>query len=251
MIALSIAAAGIIAIAAALLVRPTPELRTVPKLGAADQRGITLQTLIVTAVLVLMAVAAGVVIVAITNAQSDNLNEANTDTAARCEPWEIFDPTLAAAGRGGGNGGVNSSDIGCLRVCYIRHTTNDNAIGDADDIMPPPANDAPANNPSNNKGATNLNLRMSRTNIATENAATDDPAILQVSGQNELRQGDNGTVSITIDDLDVDSDGTTTNGQAAVDYDDENMIIKVASNQQYCHIWNYTTDRELVRSSRQ
>lgn len=40
-----------------------------------DERGITLQTLIVTAVLVLMAVAAGVVVVAITNNASDDLSE--------------------------------------------------------------------------------------------------------------------------------------------------------------------------------
>lgn len=245
MIALSIAAAGIIAIAAALLVRPTPELRTVPKLGAADQRGITLQTLIVTAVLVLMAVAAGVVIVAITNAQSDNLNEANTDTAARCEPWEIFDPTLAAAGRGGGNGGVNSSAIGCLRVCYISHIDKaaDEAIVATDDIVPPTTTGTD----------TLLKLVMSRTNIATDNEVADTPAILQVSGRNETREkpdedGDQAT-GVEIDDLDVDSDGT--GDQAAVGYDDGNMIIKVASNQQYCHIWNYTTDSELVRSSRQ
>lgn len=36
-----------------------------------------------------------------------------------CKPWEIFDPTLEAAGRGGGNGGIQSSAVGCVRVCYI------------------------------------------------------------------------------------------------------------------------------------
>ena len=84
-----------------------------------DERGITLQTLIVTAVLVLMAGAAGVVIVSITNSQADNLEGQNAGIEARCEPWEIFDPTLEAAGRGGdGNGGLTSSAIGCRRVCY-------------------------------------------------------------------------------------------------------------------------------------
>ena len=74
-----------------------------------DERGITLQTLIVTAVLVLMAGAAGVVIVSITNSQADNLEGQNAGIEARCEPWEIFDPTLAAAGRGGtpANGGLD------------------------------------------------------------------------------------------------------------------------------------------------
>ena len=249
MIALSIAAAGIIAIAAALLVRPTPELRTVPKLGAADQRGITLQTLIVTAVLVLMAVAAGVVIVAITNAQSDNLNEANTDTAARCEPWEIFDPTLAAAGRGGGNGGVGSSRIGCLRVCYVQASTapaSNHIIAD-DKISPPGTSPADANDV--------LRLVMSRSDISNDNEATSTKKnTLAVTGRNRLstnaknkeRSPDTNTGGVVLDTLKVDPAGSD-----AIDYDDGNMIIKVASNQQYCHIWNYTTDRELVRSSRQ
>lgn len=89
---------------------------------AADQRGITLQTLIVTAVLVLMAVAAGVVIVAITNSASDDLERANAGIESQCNEVEVFDPILAARGEEGGAGGtdadtVKGSDEGCIPVC--------------------------------------------------------------------------------------------------------------------------------------
>ena len=87
MIALYIAAAGIAAVAVALLVARTPA-----KLRTADQRGITLQTLIVTAVLVLMAGAAGVVIIAITNNAQDNLEGQNSGIDARLRPMGDFRP---------------------------------------------------------------------------------------------------------------------------------------------------------------
>jgi len=67
-----------------------------------DEQGITLQTLIVTAVLVLMAVAAGVIIVAITNSSSDDLEEQSQDLDAKCAPWELHDLELEANGAGGG-----------------------------------------------------------------------------------------------------------------------------------------------------
>jgi len=83
--------------------RNGPELgsneRDVSGLG---QRGFTLQTLIILAVLVLLAVVAGVVIVAITRSASDDLEEQSQDLEARCAPWEIHSPELEAAGAGGG-----------------------------------------------------------------------------------------------------------------------------------------------------
>ncbi len=117
-----------------------------------DERGITLQTLIVTAVLVLMAVAAGVIVVAITGSASDDLEEQSQDIPGKCAPWEIHDPELEAAGAGGGgeytdtrefmtmaafdnrmphspkkpgNGGVTSSNIGCLAPCYLNTPVGD------------------------------------------------------------------------------------------------------------------------------
>ncbi len=124
--------------------RNGPELgsneRDVSGLG---QRGFTLQTLIILAVLMLLAVVAGVVIVAITRSASDDLEDQSQDLEARCAPWEIHSPELEAAGAGGGGeffetlglngvvdpsitefmegrGGVTSSKVGCLAPCYIK-----------------------------------------------------------------------------------------------------------------------------------
>ena len=120
-----------------------------PAIHASNDQGFALQTLIVTAVLVLMAIAAGVVTVAITNSSSDDLVDSQPDIAGPCKPWEIFDPILAAHEAGGGEkisivydisnpvspyeggdpvvstgaGGIASSGIGCLAPCYL--TLND------------------------------------------------------------------------------------------------------------------------------
>ena len=69
--------------------------------------------------LVLVAAASSVIIIAITRSSNDDLEAQQSDSQARCEPWEIFDPALAARGIGAGNGGVRSSQIGCVRACYI------------------------------------------------------------------------------------------------------------------------------------
>lgn len=237
MITLSIVAAGIIALAAAMLARPSPEPR------AADQRGITLQTLIVTAVLVLMAVAAGVVIVAITNTQEERLERANPAGDSNCEPWEIYDITRAAAGRGGGQGGIGSSGEGCIRVCYIRHTTANNNIGADDKIG---AADA----------ATSLELVFSRSNIASGNnmaPGTGNFTVLVVTDKDELAVsntvrdpggGSDTTVTVDLDTLEIDPVGDA----AARDYDSSNMRIEVATNQRYCRIIDTTNDEELLRS---
>lgn len=68
------------------------------------ERGFTLQTLIVTAVLVLVAVAATLVIVAITRSSEDDFREAgNTDLEARCRPNEVWSPEYDARGEAGTN----------------------------------------------------------------------------------------------------------------------------------------------------
>jgi len=138
MMTINIVAAGIVVIAAALSICRTFDQQAA---GVADSerggglsvsdRGITLQTLIVTAVLVLMAVAAGVVIVAITNSSSDDLEEQSPDLEGRCTGTEIYDPILAAAGVEGevvgttvifqGNArpvNVKGSAVGCIPVCF-------------------------------------------------------------------------------------------------------------------------------------
>ena len=103
---------------------------------ARDERGITLQTLIVTAVLVTIAFVAAAIIIAITNTQEESLEDQNrAETGgSTCEPWEIRDTELQAKGLGGpqGYGGFYSSAVGCVRVCYVqavsgRATQMDNA----------------------------------------------------------------------------------------------------------------------------
>ena len=104
-----------------------------------DERGFTLQTLIVTAVVVLLAVAAGVVIIAITRSSTDDLVGTQSKLDGPCKPWEIHDTELEAAGAGGGEpsfhkasetdtyqpsgspgaGGYTSSAVGCLAPCYL------------------------------------------------------------------------------------------------------------------------------------
>ena len=147
MIALFIIAVCIIAAAAALSLRLSPSLRS------ADQRGdVNLQTLVIAgfALLVLVQVASTLVIVL---TDDDSGSSASQQAAAippaanppsgqtapdpdgaptsaplpvsgddACQSWEIFDPATEAAGFGGpaGTGGVWSSLVGCVRVCYAQ-----------------------------------------------------------------------------------------------------------------------------------
>lgn len=90
---------------------------------ANNQRGYTLQSLIVLAVLVLLAVAAGVIIVAITRNSASDLDDQAADIEGICNGAEIHDTVLAATGAKGTNGndaaGVpfEGSGAGCIPVC--------------------------------------------------------------------------------------------------------------------------------------
>ena len=114
-----------------------PRPQPAPPPGA-DEQGYALQTLIVTAIATLLAVMAAVLVVAVTTAASDDLAGTPPDIQTRCQPWEIHDLELEAAGAGGGKkisfvlgrdivltgeapgaGGVTSSAIGCLAPCYL------------------------------------------------------------------------------------------------------------------------------------
>ena len=187
-----------------------------------SEKGITLQTLIVTAVLVLMAGAAGVVIIAITNNSADNLEGQNSDVAARCQRWEIFDPTLDAAGRGGGNGGLQSSAIGCRRVCYIASVPNTTtAAADPARIVDKD------NNNSNGEEVLDApnqwRLRFSRSDI--------------VSGGKDDPDGEKRVEVIT---------GDRAAGSTATKLVGDNQRIEVATNQRYCRVWNDSTDEEIA-----
>ena len=185
-----------------------------------DERGITLQTLIVTAVLVLMAGAAGVVIIAITNNANDNLENQNAGIESRCEKWEIFDPSLDAAGRGGGEGGITSSAIGCVRVCYVKSGADTATASGTAKIM----------KASDVNTATEWKLVLDRSNIARAGVASGDNATERI----EVVTGDK-TSAFPVD-------GANTGTELVED----NQRIEVATNQRYCRVWDDTTDEEVA-----
>ena len=96
-------------------------MRSIGRGSLADQRGITLQTLVITAVLMAMAVVASVLIVAISRSSGERLEDSNATHEGLCQPWEVHKVALAAKGYGGtqGHGGIFSSSIGCMAVCYL------------------------------------------------------------------------------------------------------------------------------------
>ena len=243
MIALYIVAAGIVAAAVALMLARTPA-----KLRTADQRGITLQTLIVTAVLVLMAGAAGVVIIAITNNAQDNLEGQNSGIDSRCDPWEIFDPTLDAAGRGGGNGGIDSSASGCVRVCYVRYKLGTAAVASATNLA--------ATN--NLRSATGLSLTSGYPPALTGSPNATGSSILLFSRSNIFSGGNTSSTDHTLPvngERSVDIDGNT-RGETELSILNintqtsalDNLVIELAPNQRYCRVWNNTDDEEVLRS---
>ena len=183
----------------------------------ADERGITLQTLIVTAVLVLMAGAAGVVIIAITNSAEDNLANQATDIPGRCAAWEIHDPTLEAAGRGGtpAQGGLESSAIGCRRVCYAQTRGNVSTL--------PVATTELVSHDKSSKADSDLLLIFSRSGIP--NNLTVSPTAAKVS-------------QVVTDDRE-----TKTRFTNLVK---ENQRIEVSTNQRYCRVWDDSSDQEIA-----
>lgn len=236
MIPLSIVAAGIITVAVAIFALPSDKPRT------ADQQGITLQTLIVTAVLVVMAGVAGVVIIGITRGQESNLRDAgNTSSQANCQPWEIYDPNLAAAGRGGasGTGGIESSARGCVRVCYLRvvNPSTDAALADSSMLELFDDDRAPA-------AVANIfqaSLEFSRTDRQTDNLAATDPKIVPVAGNRDV-------------DIDPDTDSITLVDITTIDIqgEDQNTVdryeIRVSTDNRACILWNTNDNEEVFRS---
>ncbi len=197
-----------------------------------------------------MAGAAGVVIIAITNNSRDNLADQDTNIASRCEPWEVFDPTLSAAGRGGENGGIDSSAIGCIRVCYVRFNTE---VSWTDF---PLDSDTTAtvwyDRRLNARGSaeiggaifdlTSTNLIFSRSDEYEAPAANKQDVTLPVNGERSVDTNGNtdgdGTANIKK------IDGTDGSDNEAVD----NFEIRVATNQRYCEVWNNTNEQQEFRS---
>ena len=92
-----------------------------------------MQTLIVTAVLVLMAVAAGVLIVAITRSSSDDLQDQTAKTDGPCNEVEIYDVQIAGTGQPGVTAGFEGSAVGCVPVCVL--DSQGRTITDKNNVM--------------------------------------------------------------------------------------------------------------------
>lgn len=240
MIPLSIVAASVIAVAVAIFTLSSDKPRT------ADQRGITLQTLIVTAVLVLMAGVAGVVIIGITRGQESNLRDAgNTANQANCQPWEIFDPTLSSAGRGGttGTGGIESSAKGCVRVCYLRivNPQTDAALADASLLVLFDDDRASAEALAGSEPF-HASLEFSRTDQQTANETMTDPKVFQVAGIRHVDIDDDVDDSTTLVDITGFNIGDT--AQNTVD----RYEIRVSTDNRSCIVWNTNDNDEAFRS---
>lgn len=104
--------------------------RMVASRAVADSRGITLQTLIITAVLVLLAVAAGVVIVAITDNSSDDLEDQSSDLAdAELQHGVLDDDGLLSYENCPTNSeitlisqGENAGNFRCSNACWVEYS---------------------------------------------------------------------------------------------------------------------------------
>ena len=84
------------------------------------ESGFTLQTLIVTAVVVVLAIGVGLLFLALTSSSSEDLEDAGrSGDDAACGPNEALDAVWVRRGLGGpqGKGGVTSKSVGCKPYC--------------------------------------------------------------------------------------------------------------------------------------
>ena len=179
----------------------------------------------------------------------DNLEGQNPGVNSRCQPWEIFDPTLSAAGRGGGQGGIESSGIGCIRVCYVEfhHAALTSPVTIqtvADDINLLSAEPSAPGTPelANTNNGWLLFSRSDIFDIHKPSPATAGKSVLPVSGRISVDGNGNAKDSATDDDAlkevikNIKGSGT------------DNFEIRVANNQRYCGVWDNTTDQQEFRS---
>ena len=175
---------------------------------------------------------------------ADDLEAQTSGIDSRCEPWEIFDPTLDAAGRGGGQGGIDSSASGCVRVCYVRFTPA---------AWTDPTTDVPFTIAGTSGTAVDL--------TGTRDPATAELILSRSSIFDDSRTGPSGATRVADLTLPV-------NGERSVDFNGDaadeitlnitsiggsttvdNYEIQVSPNQRYCRVWNTATDEEEFRSS--
>lgn len=173
---------------------------------------------------------------------TDDLEAQRADIYSSCEPWEIFDPTLDAAGRGGGYGGIDSSGSGCVRVCYVRFTPASvwtDSSPTAGNLTITGAQTDTYVDLTGAKAATTAELRFSRSNEHDSVSGTSsDDVTFAVNGDRSV--DGNGNTS-----GDVDMAIASIEGSDSV----ANLEIRVATNQRYCQVWNTATNEEEFRSS--
>lgn len=146
-----------------------------------------------------------------------------------CCEWEVYDVALAAQGRGGGYGGIDSSNAGCHRVCYLE-THPGEAFSAETDLIPGKVT-APGK----------AILRFSRPDLSTPDPATPttgETKIAPVAGYrtvdiNPAKSGEDPTLGLVF----------KINNSPS-----EHLQIRVSIRQRGCAVWNTTTDQEEFRS---
>ena len=147
-----------------------------------------------------------------------------------CCVWEVHDPLLMAEGRGGGIGGIDSSNTGCFRVCYLE-THPGEAFSSETDLIPGEVT-APGK----------AILRFSRSDLSTPDPTTPTPGeskIAPVTGIrtvdiNPANSGENPTLGLVV----------KINNSSS-----EHLEINIARNLRECVVWNTTTDQAEFRSA--
>ena len=176
----------------------------------------------------------------------------NTGVNSRCEPWEIFDPLLSADGRGKGNGGIESSAIGCLRVCYLKYNS---AISTGTDDT----QNAGKLISATGTPPTFINLKDDSSNLdpTAPNGRllfswTDETKTRTDAGVSTLPINGARSVNMNGNEADPDTGHSATiekmTNSSGDDLTVENLEIRVAANQRYCEVWSNTTDQQEFRS---
>ena len=274
MTTLSIVAAGIIAAAALSAFAAAAPRNAAPAESPApnphrraDQRGITLQTLIIMAVLVVIAAGVSVVLVGVTRGANDRLGDAGkVSSEAKCEPWELYDPEYATAGIGSptGKGGVWSSGTGCIRVCHARfQQAQTNPVQGATDIVLSYENEARRRIDSVTSVASLEFHRGEKISLPVSGAPVPgDPipgilttSILTIGGSQEFESYTNGIVlasrnagvpitPVIFSFTKVITDSSQANDPIPIG----DLEIRVASDLRSCVLWDPATGKEIFRS---
>ena len=113
-----------------------PSARQLARPSARHEHGYTLQTLIIMAILALVAVAAGVVIVALINRSGEDVADRSRYTySTKCNSVEVYDNQAAARFESSNaNGAVVGSQPGCIPVCFWKDD-NGNGMLEATDTL--------------------------------------------------------------------------------------------------------------------